>query len=69
MATQVRLTITLTEHEMVKLRIWAARKHMAASRQASLWVKTKLAGYQVNEPVILQQSSFDVDNNMDEVPF
>jgi len=67
--TQVRLTITISELEMVKLRIVSARKHMPASRLAALWVKTKLASYAIVEPPYMETLELPFSNDMDEVPF
>ena len=55
MSTKVRLTITISEGDMVKLRIVAARNHMIPATMARVWVESRLAKIHVVEPVVTME--------------
>lgn len=57
--TRVRLTATISEENMVKLRIVAARNHLSPSRMATLWIERRLANVHITEPPYLTQGSLD----------
>lgn len=69
MATQVRLTITISEKDMVKLRIAAARQHMAASTLARVYVQSRLAQIHIVEPVLAFQPPLGGEDRDEGVPF
>lgn len=69
MATKVRVQITITEAEAVKLRIAAARQHMPVSRLASLYVQSRLRNMHVVEPPIIHADPLPGYNDLDSVPF
>ena len=61
MSTKVRLTITISELDMVKLRVVAARNRMNASTMARVWVESRLASIHLPEPTYVVQPGLQTE--------